>query len=125
LLIFNFFFDKIQKQTFYLSNVIRDYKLFNTLKIKVYSVKTKLIWYAVMWVLWQARNEMIFRGIVVVAEEIFDRTQVVSWKLLLSKKATSPCLFYEWCIDSFDCIVRSFWAEFIDSPIKRDVFDCG
>jgi hypothetical protein len=65
-----------------------------------------LIWNAVLWVLWRTRNERIFRGIVVRSEEIFDRVQVVSWKWLLAKKATSPCLFYEWCIEPFDCIVR-------------------
>jgi hypothetical protein len=24
----------------------------------------------------------------------------------LAKKISSPCLFYEWCIDLFDCIAR-------------------
>jgi hypothetical protein len=65
-----------------------------------------LIWHAVIWVLWRTRNERIFRGIVVGPAEIFDRIQVVSWKWLLAKKASSPCLFYEWCVESFDCIVR-------------------
>jgi hypothetical protein len=65
-----------------------------------------LIWHAVLWVFWRTRNERIFRGIVVRSEEIFDRDQVVSWKWLLAKKATSPCLFYMWCIEPFDCIVR-------------------
>jgi hypothetical protein len=65
-----------------------------------------LIWHAVIWVLWRTRNERIFRGTVVWLEEIFYRIQVVSWKWLLAKKASSPYLFYEWCIEPFDCIVR-------------------
>jgi hypothetical protein len=54
-----------------------------------------LIWHAVIWVLWRTRNERIFRGVLVGPEEIFDRIQLVSWKWLLAKKASSPCLFYE------------------------------
>jgi hypothetical protein len=65
-----------------------------------------LVWHAVIWVLWKARNERIFRGIVIGPEEIFDRIQVVSWKWLMAKKVSSPCLFYEGCIEPFDCIVR-------------------
>jgi hypothetical protein len=65
-----------------------------------------MIWHAAIWVLWRTMNEMIFRGKVVEAEEIFDRIQAISWKWLLSKKARSPSLFYEWCVDHFDCIIR-------------------
>jgi hypothetical protein len=65
-----------------------------------------LVWHAVIWVLWRTRNDRIFSGIVVGPEEIFDRIQVVSWKWLLSKKVTLPFLFYEWCIEPFDCILR-------------------
>jgi hypothetical protein len=39
-------------------------------------------------------------------KEIFEKIKLVSWKWLLSKKVNSPCLFYEWCVDPFDCIVR-------------------
>jgi hypothetical protein len=46
-----------------------------------------LIWHAVIWVLWQTKNERIFRGIVVGPEEIFYRIQVVSWKCILAKKS--------------------------------------
>jgi hypothetical protein len=52
-----------------------------------------------------AQNERIFREILIGPEEIFDGIQVVSWKWLMAKKISSTCLFYEWCIESFDCIV--------------------
>jgi hypothetical protein len=64
-----------------------------------------MAWPAVIWVL-RARNKRIFREIVIGPEEIFDRIQVVSWKWLMAKKVSSPCLFYEFCIESFDCIIR-------------------
>jgi hypothetical protein len=52
--------------------------------------------------LWCARNEKIFEAKVRTPEEIFEKIQLISWKWLLSKKANSPCLFYEWCVFSFD-----------------------
>jgi hypothetical protein len=55
---------------------------------------------------WRARNEKIFEAKLRTLEEIFEKIQLISWKWLLSKKANSPCLFYEWCVFPFDCIVR-------------------
>jgi hypothetical protein len=52
------------------------------------------------------RNDRIFSNKVLNQEEIFDRIRVSSWKWLLAKKISMPCLFYEWCIDPFDCIAR-------------------
>jgi hypothetical protein len=65
-----------------------------------------MVWHAVLWVLWHSRNERIFEAKAREPEEIFEKIQIVSWKWLLSKKVKSPCLFYEWCVLPFDCIVR-------------------
>jgi hypothetical protein len=45
-----------------------------------------LVWHAVLWTLWRARNERIFSGKIVVPSEIFDRIQYTSWKWLIAKK---------------------------------------
>jgi hypothetical protein len=65
-----------------------------------------MVWHAIIWALWRSRNDRIFSSKFVTLDEIFDRIRLVSWKWLLAKKISSPCLFYEWCIDPFDCIVR-------------------
>ncbi|KAK2422414.1 hypothetical protein QL285_032949 [Trifolium repens] len=65
-----------------------------------------MVWHAVVWILWRARNDRIFSGKIVELEEIMDRIKIVSWKWLLAKKDSAPCLFYEWCVDPFDCLAR-------------------
>jgi hypothetical protein len=65
-----------------------------------------MVWHAVIWALWRSRNDRIFPSIVVAPQEIFDRIRIISWKWLLAKKISSSYLFYEWFIDSFDCIAR-------------------
>jgi hypothetical protein len=61
-------------------------------------------------------NDRIFRGKFVEPEEIFYRIQAVSWKLLLSKNATSPCLFYKWCVECrpFSLYNSLVWMGIID-----------
>ncbi|GAU14645.1 hypothetical protein TSUD_97090 [Trifolium subterraneum] len=65
-----------------------------------------LVWHAVVWVLWRARNDKIFSAKEVDAEVLFDKIQITSWKWLVAKKINAPCLLYEWCINLFDCINR-------------------
>jgi hypothetical protein len=67
---------------------------------------TLMVWHAVVWILWRTRNDRIFSGKIVELEEIMDRIKIVSWKWLLAKKDSAPCLFYEWCVDPFDCLAR-------------------
>jgi hypothetical protein len=54
-----------------------------------------MVWRAVIWALWRSRNVRIFSSKIVDQKEIFDRIRIVSWKLLLAKKISSPFLFYE------------------------------
>jgi hypothetical protein len=63
-----------------------------------------LVWHAVIWILWRARNDKIFSAKEVDADVLFDKIQVISWKWLVAKKINAPCLFYEWCVNPFDCI---------------------
>jgi hypothetical protein len=65
-----------------------------------------MVWHAVIWALWRSRNDRIFANNFLNQEEIFYKIRISSWKWLLAKKNTLPCLFYEWCIDPFDCISR-------------------
>jgi hypothetical protein len=65
-----------------------------------------MVWHAVVWALWRARNDKIFNDKEVNVEELFDKIQISSWKWLIAKKISAPCLFYEWCVNPLDCIVR-------------------
>jgi hypothetical protein len=66
----------------------------------------RLVWHAVIWVLWRVRNDKIFANKPIVLEEVLDRIKCVSWKWLLARKSNSPCLYYEWCVNPLDCIGR-------------------
>jgi hypothetical protein len=65
-----------------------------------------MVWHAVVWALWRARNDKIFNDKEVNVEELFDKIQISLWKWLIAKKIRAPCLFYEWCVNPLDCIVR-------------------
>jgi hypothetical protein len=65
-----------------------------------------LVWHAVTWALWYARNDKILNAKDVTMEELFDKIQISSWKWLLAKKISTPCLFYEWCVNLIDRIVH-------------------
>jgi hypothetical protein len=54
-----------------------------------------LVWQAVLWALWRSRNDRIFLDKVVELDEIVDRIKFFSWKWLLAKNVSSPCLLYE------------------------------
>jgi hypothetical protein len=45
-------------------------------------------------------------GKILEVEEIIDKIKLVSWKWLLAKKDSAPCLLYEWCVDPVDCLAR-------------------
>jgi hypothetical protein len=55
-----------------------------------------LVWHAVIWMIWLVRNELVFVRKVIEPDEIFEKIKLVSWKWLLSKKISAPCLFYEY-----------------------------
>jgi hypothetical protein len=59
-----------------------------------------MIWYTVAWALWWTMNEKIFLKKMLC--DVFDRIKCTSWKWLLAKKVNSPCMFYEWHVNTFD-----------------------
>jgi hypothetical protein len=66
----------------------------------------RMVWHVVIWTLWRVRNEKIFSNKPILFEEVLDRIKCTSWKWLLARKPDSFCLFYEWCVDPLDCILR-------------------
>jgi hypothetical protein len=55
----------------------------------------RLVWHTVVWSLWRARNNDIFKGVKMEAMDIVEDIKVLSWKWSVDRLKISPCLFYE------------------------------
>jgi hypothetical protein len=65
-----------------------------------------LVWQAVIWTIWRVRNDKVFSDKPIHFEEVLDNLKSIAWKWLLARKSNSPSLYYEWCANPLDCIVR-------------------
>jgi len=65
-----------------------------------------LVWHASLWVIWKARNDRIFNNLIKEPSEIAEEIKVLSWRWFLSRVKSPPCLFYEWCWNPNDCLMR-------------------
>jgi hypothetical protein len=65
-----------------------------------------LIWHSSIWAIWKARNRAIFADGFFISNEIVDNIKVLSWKWSLSRLKLAPCLYYEWCWNPGDCLLR-------------------
>jgi len=63
-----------------------------------------LIWHAVVWVVWKARNNHIFNNIVPDVEDLVEQVRVLSWQWSMSRLKIATCLFYEWCWNPRFCL---------------------
>ncbi|RHN53586.1 hypothetical protein MtrunA17_Chr5g0397461 [Medicago truncatula] len=55
-----------------------------------------MIWEAVVWVFWNARNDCIFNNVNARWEEVVEEVKVLTWRWMLSRSNTPACLYYEW-----------------------------
>jgi hypothetical protein len=79
---------------------------FGALKVAKKSRKgVVMLWQAVVWGIWRARNDVIFSQKPHVFQEVVEKIKRMSWDWLLAKKLHYPCLYYEWCINPLYCIV--------------------
>jgi hypothetical protein len=65
-----------------------------------------MVWQAIIWTIWRARNDKFFSDKSIHFEEVLDKLKCMAWKWLLARKSNSLSLFYEWCANPLDCIVR-------------------
>jgi len=65
-----------------------------------------LIWHAVLWTIWKARNDRIFNNLMKDFGEIVEEVKVTSWNWANSRLKSPPCLNYEWCWNPIDCLLR-------------------
>lgn len=66
----------------------------------------RMIWEAVIWVIWKARNECIFNNVIAGWVELVGEVKVLSWRWLLGRSNCAPCLFYEWIWCPRECLSR-------------------
>ncbi|GAU39045.1 hypothetical protein TSUD_60010 [Trifolium subterraneum] len=55
-----------------------------------------LVWHAVVWTIWNSRNDIIFAGGSSTIDILVDKVKLYSWKWFLGKNPDSPCSLYEW-----------------------------
>lgn len=67
-----------------------------------------LVWHAIIWVIWKARNAKIFENHSKDVEEMVEEIKVLSWRWMLMRLKVLPCLFYEWNWDPEDCLRRQY-----------------
>jgi hypothetical protein len=65
-----------------------------------------LIWHSTLWLLWKARNSLIFKDVVKTPTEVFDEILVTTWKWSLHRLNIEPCLLYEWQRQPRYCLMR-------------------
>ncbi|KAK2442281.1 hypothetical protein QL285_013489 [Trifolium repens] len=84
--------------------------LFEVFKASARNVKIRsgfvLIWHASLWAIWRARNKALFADGFFSPLDIVENIKVSSWKWSLLRLKLSPSLFYEWCLDPGDCLLR-------------------
>ena len=66
----------------------------------------RLIWHATIWLIWKARNDKIFNDKVYEVMNIVDEIKVLSWRWSLARLKIPACLYYEWCWNPRECLMR-------------------
>jgi hypothetical protein len=65
-----------------------------------------LVWHTTIWILWAKRNDVIFKGLNCVVEDVFEEIKVLSWRWLLERSSSPSCFFYEWSWNPRLCLER-------------------
>jgi len=65
-----------------------------------------LIWHAVIWTMWKERNARIFQNQFKHVDELVDEVKALSWCWALNRLRIASCLFYEWCWNPQECLLR-------------------
>jgi hypothetical protein len=68
-------------------------------------INQDILWQAVVWVIWKTRNGAIFAQKSHDVHEAVEKIKRVYWQWILAKKKRSPCLYYEWSVNSLYCLV--------------------
>lgn len=55
-----------------------------------------LVWHAMIWVLWKARNNRILNDGVEFVDDLVEEIKVLSWRWAMYRLHKQPCMFFEW-----------------------------
>ena len=65
-----------------------------------------LIWHVTVRVIWKSRNNVIFNNDAKGGIEMVEEIKVMSWIWCLHRVKIPSCLFYVWCWNPKDCLLR-------------------
>jgi hypothetical protein len=65
-----------------------------------------LIWHSAIWTIWRERNARIFKNQFKHIGELVDEVKALSWCWALNRLRIAACLYYEWCWNSRECLLR-------------------
>jgi len=66
----------------------------------------RLIWHTTIWMIWNARKNVIFNEEAFRVDEIVEEIKMVSWRWSLARLKTTTCLYYEWHWNPMSCLCR-------------------
>jgi len=66
----------------------------------------RLVWHAVVWSIWRAKNDKIFNNNTGEVDDLVEAVKVLSWRWWLSRLNSPTCLFYEWHWNPKECLSR-------------------
>lgn len=66
----------------------------------------RLIWQVAIWVIWKARNGVIFNNELARWDEMVEEVKVLSWRWVLGRFNNPACMFYEWSWCPRECLIR-------------------
>jgi len=66
----------------------------------------RLIWHATIWLIWKARNDIIFNNKACEVMTIVKEIKLLSWRWSLERLKIPGCLYYEWCWNPKECLKR-------------------
>jgi hypothetical protein len=65
-----------------------------------------IVWLAMIWSVWKARNNKVFNNVVFEPSVVVDLVHRLSWQWFVHNTAKVPCLLYEWVWNPGDCMLR-------------------
>jgi hypothetical protein len=66
----------------------------------------QLIWHAAIWIIWTEMNDCIFNNSIKEVDDLVEKIKALSWHWSLSRLKIASCLYYEWCWNTRDCMLR-------------------
>lgn len=66
--------------------------------------KWQVIWYAVMWGIWLARNRIVFKGENIESAEIVELIKIHSWRWLSAKRTIPNIPMSSWFLNPLSCL---------------------